>query len=202
MAAGARSSVALCPVRGLCVTLCACSSLPSRPGPHACIVDILGQRHPGAGQTLMALVWAASRGSSDTVHPPSHAALIAHACVCESALLSLGLAMMAPAWRDISCFGGRVPLSSTPCHRYPDRSRACVRIGAAQLELAMMAPAWRDISCTRAGAAQLPPPLAVIPIAHMLVCLSVLPSVGLTLMAPAWRVISCSRAVAAQLRPA
>ena len=135
MAAGARSSVALCPVRGLCVTLCACSSLPSRPGPHACIVDILGQRHPGAGQTLMALVWAASRGSSDTVHPPSHAALIAHACVCESALLSLGLAMMAPAWRDISCFGGRVPLSSTPCHRYPDRSRACVRISAAQLEL-------------------------------------------------------------------
>ena len=83
--------------------------------------------------------------------------MIAHARVCVLARLRhelyfdgasgarnqvpLGLAaprdldMMVPARRDIGCFGGRVPLGFPPCRPLPDRSRACVRIGAAQLEL-------------------------------------------------------------------
>ena len=80
--------------------------------------------HPGAAS-------AALRGSFDAVHPPSHAALIAHARACVSALLSVGLAMMTPARRDIGCSragAARLP----PPRRYPDRSHACAHMGAAQ----------------------------------------------------------------------
>jgi hypothetical protein len=89
---------------------------------------------PSVGLTLMAPVWrgiSCSRALAAQLRP----ALIAYARVFVSALLGLSLAMMEPVWRDIGCFGGRVLIGFTPCHRYRDRSCACVHIDAAQLGL-------------------------------------------------------------------
>ena len=51
--------------------------------------------------------------------------LIAHVLVCVSLLPSVGCTLMAPAWRDISRFGGRLAAQpfSFPHRRYLDRSR-------------------------------------------------------------------------------
>ena len=89
--------------------------------------------------------------------PPVTVALIAHARVCVSALLSLSLAMMAPAWRDISCtMAGAAqlppPLAVTPIAHM----LVCLSV-LPSVGLTLMAPAWRVISCSRAVAAQLRP---------------------------------------------
>ena len=91
-----------------------------------------------------------------TVAPPVTVTLIAHARVCVSALLSLSLAMMAPAWRDISCSRAGAaqlpPLAVTPIAHM----LVCLSV-LPSVGLTLMAPAWRVISCSRALAAQLRP---------------------------------------------
>jgi len=109
--------------------------------------------------------------------------------VCVSALPSVGLTLMAPARRDITCSRAGL-VGFPPPRRYPDRSRACVRIGAAQRGLDYDGASAARHQLLEGGRCPGSPPLAVTLIAHMLVYVSALPSVGLTLMAPARRDIS------------